>query len=134
MRLLLWVGQRMEYLERYLQMEMWRLRRERYWINWAGGFLVVLIIGGFAAALVLLPAPANEAGLFRVLQGAAGFVGQVLALSSYHFWKTPLNLARDKLGAEGWVRYATLDLDNAIGDQVRRDKERIVEYRTLNKR
>jgi hypothetical protein len=134
MRLLLWVGQRMEYLERYLQMEMWRLRRERYWINWAGGFLVVVIAGAFTAALVLVPAPADEAGLFRVLQAAAGFVGLALALSSYHFWKTPLNLARDKLGAEGWVRYATLDLDNAIGDQVRRDKERIVEYRTLNKR
>jgi hypothetical protein len=69
-----------------------------------------------------------------MLQGAAALVGLVMALSSYAFFKTPVNLARDKLGAEGWVRYSSLDLDNALGDQVRRDKERIVEYRNLNKR
>jgi len=57
-----------------------------------------------------------------------------MALTSYALFKTPVNLARDKLGAEGWVRYATLDLDNAVGDQVNRDKQRVTEYRNLNKR
>ena len=33
--------------------------------------------------------------------------------------------------AEGGL--ASVLLDNAIGDQVRRDKERLVEYRTVNK-
>lgn len=133
MRLLVWVGQRMEYLERFLQMEMWRVRRERYWMSWAGGILVVLTTGLWLAWFAAMAMEPADAGM-RVLQAAAALIGLATAFSSYAFWKTPVNLAKDRLGAEGWVRYATLDLDNSIGDQVRRDKERIVEYRTLNKR
>ena len=132
-RLLMWAGQRMEFLERYVQVEMWRVRRERYWVNWVGGALVILVFGAWAAWLGLQPAPAHGAALFRTLQVLGGAVGALLAWSSYHFWKTPLNLARDKLGAESWVRYADLDLDNTVGDQVSRDKSRLVEYRNLNK-
>ena len=40
---------------------------------------------------------------------------------------------QDKLGIENWVRYASLDVDNAVADQVRRDKERLVEYRALTR-
>lgn len=134
MRLLVWVGQRMEYLERYLQMEMWRTRRERYWLSWAGGLGIVLIMGLWGWWLAMLAPPAGGETDFRILQAASALVGLLMAFSSYALFKTPVNLARDKLGAEGWVRYATLDLDNALGDQVRRDKERIVEYRNLNKR
>ena len=135
-RMTMWVAQRMDFLERFVQVEMWRLRRERYWINWAGGFLVAVITLVFLAVLALQHPPETMpggAGMFRILQLAAAVIGLVLAWTSYHFWKTPLNMARDKLGADGWVRYATLDLDNAIGDQVSRDKGRLVEYRTLNK-
>lgn len=135
-RMTMWVAQRMDFLERFVQVEMWRLRRERYWINWAGGFLVAIITLAFLAVLALMSPPeatTGGAGMFRILQLAAGVIGLVLAWTSYHFWKTPLNMAQDKLGADGWVRYATLDLDNAIGDQVSRDKGRLVEYRTLNK-
>ena len=42
-------------------------------------------------------------------------------------------LLQDKLGIENWVRYASLDVDNAVADQVRRDKERLVEYRALTR-
>lgn len=132
-RMLMWVASRMEYLEKFIQVEMWRVRRERYWVNWAGGALVVLILVGWAVGFLLQPVPAGGGGGFRALQTVGVIVALLLAWSSYHFWKTPLNLARDKLGAESWVRYATLDVDDTIGDQVSRDKNRLVEYRTLNK-
>ena len=109
------------------------MRRERYWINWGGGGLVFVILGAWALAFLLLTPPAGAATGFRVLQGIGLVLGAGFALASYHFWKTPMNLARDKLGAESWIRYATLDLDDTIGDQVSRDKNRLVEYRTLNK-
>ena len=31
------------------------------------------------------------------------------------------------------MRYASLDVDDAVADQVRRDKERLVEYRALTR-
>jgi hypothetical protein len=132
-RLVMWVAKRMEYLEKFIQVEMWRVRRERYWINWIGGGLAFLLTAVWAALFLLQPPPADGPGSFRILQGVGLALGLVLAWASYHFWKTPLNLARDKLGAESWIRYATLDLDDTIGDQVSRDKNRLVEYRTLNK-
>ena len=134
-RLMMWVAQRMEYLEKFIQVEMWRVRRERYWINWAGGFLVVLILAVWGALLLIQtgsPMPAAP-WAFRLFEGLALVLGLGLAWATYHFWKTPLNLARDKLGSEAWIRYATLDLDNTIGDQISRDKERLVEYLNLNK-
>jgi hypothetical protein len=130
-RLLLWVGQRMEYLERYLQMQMWRTRRERYWLSWAGGIGIFLIMGAWTTWLVTRHGGGAE---FRLLQGVGYVFGLVMAFCSYALFKTPVNLARDKLGVEGWIRYAALDLDNAVGDQVNRDKQRITEYRNLNKR
>ncbi len=134
-RLVMWVAKRMEYLEKFIQVEMWRVRRERYWTNWIGGGLVFVIFGAWALLYLLAPtAPAGGAAVgFRVMQGFGLVLGLAFALTSYHVWKTPLNLARDKLGAESWIRYATLDLDDTIGDQVSRDKNRLVEYRTLNK-
>jgi len=135
-RMVMWVAQRMDFLERFVQVEMWRLRRERYWINWVGGILVVAMTAAFLI-FILLGKPSTEMpgglAIFRILQIAAVVIGLGLAWASYNLWKTPLNLAQDKLGADGWVRYATLDLDNAIGDQISRDKGRLVEYRTLNK-
>ncbi|RZJ28724.1 MAG: hypothetical protein EON85_08415, partial [Brevundimonas sp.] len=92
-RLTMWIGARMEYLEKYVQMELWRIRRERYWMRWAQRIMTPLV--------------------FR--------------------WRTPVAAVQEKLGVDGWVRYASLDVDNAVADQVRRDKERLVEYRALTR-
>jgi hypothetical protein len=134
-RLVMWVAKRMEYLEKFIQVEMWRVRRERYWTNWVGGAFALLITVAWAAVFALQPVTemSGGSGGFRVVQGVGVLVGLALGWVSYNFWKTPVNLAKDKLGAESWIRYATLDLDDSIGDQVRRDKSRLVEYRTLNK-
>jgi len=132
-RLTMWLGARMEYLEKHVQMELWRIRRERYWMRWAQRIMtpLVLIIGLLILAFV--PAPETGELGFRALQVLAAALGILVSWMSYFRWRTPTAAIQDKLGVEGWVRYASLDVDNAIADQVRRDKERLVEYRALTR-
>jgi len=133
MRLLLWVAARLEYLEKFTQVEMWRVGRERYWMNWAGGILAVLCTVAGLGFIAMAAPPAGDQTMFRVLQGAALVIGAVVSWASYFKWQTPVNLVRDKFGSESWIRYATLNLDDVVGDQSRRDKERLVEYRSLTR-
>ncbi|HEY1223679.1 MAG TPA: hypothetical protein VGE54_00510 [Brevundimonas sp.] len=130
-RLTMWLAARMEYLEKHIQMELWRVRRERYWMRWAQRILTPLVLIVWAV-LFLIPAPAEVAN-FRILQGVAGVLGLLVSYLSYFRWRTPTAAIQDKLGVDGWVRYASLDVDNAVADQVRRDKERLVEYRALTR-
>ncbi|GAA0639012.1 hypothetical protein [Brevundimonas lenta] len=131
-RLTMWLGARMEYLEKYVQMELWRIRRERYWTRWLQRIATPLILIVWAVLFALEPAPA-DAAWFRGLQGLAGVLALVVSWVSYVRWRTPMEAIQDKLGVEGWVRYASLDVDNSVADQVRRDKERLVEYRALTR-
>ncbi len=131
-RLVMWMGARMEYLEKYVQMELWRVRRERYWMRWFSRFMTPLVLIAGLAVVALEPAPA-EAVTFRALQGLAVLLGVAISWMSYFLWQTPVSAIQDKLGVDGWVRYASLDVDNAVADQVRRDKERLVEYRALTR-
>lgn len=131
-RLTMWIGARMEYLEKYVQMELWRVRRERYWMRWAQRIMTPLVLIVWLALFLLEPAPA-DAGAFRALQAVAVALGVLVSWLSYFRWRTPVAAVQDKLGVEGWVRYASLDVDNAVADQVRRDKERLVEYRALTR-
>jgi hypothetical protein len=132
-RLTMWLGARMEYLEKYVQMELWRVRRERYWMRWLARILTPLVFVAGAVAIALETAPPGHDVAFRGLQGLAVLLSAVVALLSYFRWQTPTSAVQDKLGVENWVRYASLDVDNAVADQVRRDKERLVEYRALTR-
>ena len=132
-RLTMWIGARMEYLEKFAQMELWRVRRERYWMRWVGRITTPFVLLVCVAAFAFWPAPAiNEAG-FRVLQLAGLALAVLVSWLSYYRWQTPTAAVKDKLGVDGWVRYASLDVDNTVGEQVRRDKERLVEYRALTR-
>lgn len=132
-RLVMWIGARMEYLEKFTQMELWRVRRERYWMRWFGRFSTPLVGLIWLWAFASWPAPvADELG-FRVLQALAVILAIGVSLLSYFRWQTPAAAIQEKLGADSWVRYASLDVDNTVGDQVRRDKERLVEYRALTR-
>lgn len=132
-RLLMWIAARMEYLEKHVQVSMWRVRRERYWMDWAGGFLGVVLLGLWIGALSFLPVPKDGAVMFRGLQGLAIVLGVVVSWASFFRWRTPVTLVQDKLDPNSWIRYSTLDLDDTIGEQIRRDKERLVEYRHLTR-
>jgi len=132
-RLTMWIGARMEYLEKFVQMELWRVRRERYWMRWAQRIMTPLVLIVGLAVLALEPAPETGGAGFRGLQILAAVLGLAVSWLSYFRWRTPVAAVQDKLGVEGWVRYASLDVDNAVADQVRRDKERLVEYRALTR-
>lgn len=132
-RLVLWIGSRMEYLEKFAQMELWRVRRERYWMRWVGRVTTPLVFVVWLIVFAFWPAPAGAEALFRLLQLVALGLGVGVSWLSYFRWQTPTAAVKDKLGVDGWVRYASLDVDNTIGDQVRRDKERLVEYRALTR-
>ena len=132
-RLVLWLGARMEHLEKYAQLELWRVRRERYWMRWVGRITTPLVLIVWLALFAFWPAPAGDQIGFRLLQGVALLMGLIVSWLSYYRWQTPTAAVKDKLGLDGWVRYASLDVDNTIGDQVRRDKERLVEYRALTR-
>ena len=132
-RLVMWIAARMEYLEKFAQMELWRVRRERYWMRWVGRITTPFVLLVWLAVFAFWPAPAaNEVG-FRILQLVALGMAFLVSWLSYFRWQTPTGAVKDKLGVDGWVRYASLDVDNTIGDQVRRDKERLVEYRALTR-
>jgi len=132
-RLTMWLGARMEYLEKHVQMELWRVRRERYWMRWAQRIVTPLVLILGLAVLAVEPAPASGEVGFRALQVLAVVLGVIVSWLSYYRWRTPVAAIQDKLGVDGWVRYASLDVDNAVSDQVRRDKERLVEYRALTR-
>ena len=132
-RLTMWLGARMEYLEKYVQMELWRVRRERYWMRWLARILTPMVFVIGVAVLAVQPAPAGHEAAYRGLQALAVVLSAVVSLLSYFRWQTPTSAVQDKLGIENWVRYASLDVDNAVADQVRRDKERLVEYRALTR-
>ena len=131
-RLTMWLGARMEYLEKYVQMELWRIRRERYWTRWLQRFAAPAVLIVWLVLFALEPAPA-EGLAFRGMQALAVVLGLAVTWVSYVRWRTPMEAIQDKLGVEGWVRYASLDVDNSVADQVRRDKERLVEYRALTR-
>jgi len=132
-RLTMWLGARMEYLEKYVQMELWRVRRERYWMRWLSRILTPLVFIGGVALFTLQPGLVGHEVALRSLQGLAVVLSAIVGLLSYFRWQTPTSAVQDKLGIENWVRYASLDVDNAVADQVRRDKERLVEYRALTR-
>lgn len=132
-RLTMWMGARMEYLEKHVQMELWRVRRERYWMRWFARFVTPLVLIVWLALFAMEPIQGNDEAAFRGLQGLAVVLGVLVTWLSYFRWQTPVSAIQDKLGVDGWVRYASLDVDNAVADQVRRDKERLVEYRALTR-
>ena len=131
-RLTMWIGARMEYLEKYVQMELWRVRRERYWTRGVSRIATPLILIVWLVAFAYERPPIDEVA-FRGLQALAVVIGIIISWLSYFRWQTPVGAIQDKLGADSWVRYASLDVDNAVADQVRRDKERLVEYRALTR-
>src|SRR5690606_9048053 len=114
-------------------MELWRVRRERYWMRWFSRFMTPLIFLLWLWLFVLEPVPGVHEMEFRALQVLAVALGAGVSWMSYFLWQTPVAAIQDKLGIDGWVRYASLDVDNAVADQVRRDKERLVEYRNLTR-
>lgn len=132
MRLLMWLAKRMEYIEAYVQVEMWRIRRARFWAATTGLILTLMLLAAGVAAAWLVPNRWSQAS-GPIAPGVVTAVFVLLGYLSYQFWNPSMSIVKEKLAPESWVRFGSLELDRVIGNQVRRDKERISEYLALNK-
>jgi hypothetical protein len=140
-RLLMWIAKRLEYIEKYIQTEMWRIRRQRLWADYGGGVMTVGLAVIAAGLVILTPTPIALRGpaFADVPLGALGIKlitavsFAAIAAGSFFLWKTPYNIANVQLSPENWVRFGHLDLDNTLGDQIKRDKLTIVRNRNVNR-
>src|SRR5690606_35598419 len=94
-RLTMWLGARMEYLEKYVQMELWRVRRERYWMRWLARILTPLVFIAGAAVIAVQSPPAGHEVAFRGLQALAVVLSAVVGLLSYPRWQTSSTAGQD---------------------------------------
>lgn len=140
-RLMMWIAKRMEYVEKFIQVEMWRVRRQRLFAEYVGAGLSIALALMAIAIMFASPTPIALRGpaLANIPIGSVGIklivAGFFLFISAISFfsWQTAPDLVRQQLNPEIWVRFGNLDLDNTIGEQVKKDKERLVEYRTVNR-
>jgi len=129
MTLIYWVAKRLEYVERHVHIEIWRMRRIQYWLNCAGLAVTLVTLAvtlGLLWSVWLLlkihadPLVWTEFAGVNVL--VAGF-----ALASYLLWNTPINLVEQKLQTDNWNRYSQIHVHTKISAQIFRDKQKIID-------
>jgi hypothetical protein len=134
--LIYWLAKRLEYVERYVQIEIWVMRRWHYWLQLYAriGFFVIAV--GFAAATVLTGcltfAPAvldhTKMGPLVPIAYAIAFLAGALTLYiSYFRWNTPLALIEEKLQPVNWKRYRDVHLQEKFAEQIGRDQSEIIQ-------
>lgn len=129
-----WVSQRLEYIERYVQIQMWRIRRAHFFVNRGGYALTWLIALGSLTALGLT-AWLNRFDLLATHPAKWPILALVVLVIGYMnrasyataSWRTPLDLVRDTLKTELWASYGSLKMHERLGRQVHNDKQNLVE-------
>ena len=132
-RLSMWIGARMEYMERFVQMELWRTHREVYFTEWARRIYTSLLIVMWCFEFAFLMISPSDAVASRLVGVVALICGCASSWFALRRWGTDPKDLITGMGIGKWVRHADLDVDDKIADQVRRDKERLVEYRSLTR-
>ena len=138
MRLCLWNPKRIEYIEKFLQSEMQRIRIFMLRTSWQGyglAYGILLAVALAAAAFVAL-----ETWVEWAMKGptlwALGSLGLYLVGVVFGVWFTNRSLITSitlgdisvPLGAEPMgeeARFSDLDFDNKLAEQIRKDKEKI---------
>ena len=129
MTLIYWVAKRLEYIERHVHIEIWRIRRIHYWLNRLAFALTilsaVLATAGLWIAWLMLPGRAEIPTLigFAITNGLVLFY----AVTSYLFWNAPIDLIEQKLQTENWNRYRNIRVHMKISEQIFRDKQKIID-------
>jgi hypothetical protein len=129
MTLIYWVAKRLEYIERHVHVEIWRMRRIHYWLNRAS--LIVAIVALFVPLAVLwsvwllLPDRAQPMMVLGLVLTHALIL--TYALSSYLFWNTPIDLLEQTLQTDNWNRYRSIRVHTKISEQIFRDKQKIID-------
>ena len=125
-----WISQRLDYLERFVQIEMWRVRRAHYFVNrlgwlatWAIG--AVLAVTAAVIAAVVLASQSSDRGLLLGELALATLANAFMTWTSYAnaSWRTPLTFVAEALHPQDWERYTDLELDRSLFEQARHDKQ-----------
>ena len=116
-RLIIWVAKRMEYMEKYLQPEMWRIGRMQTWCRIGGR---IVLYASFAAALALEAVRLTLGGL-PVLQGGLAIVGAVVAWAVSRKFNLAPGYVQNTLQKDV-PTIASARMDDIIGEMVRNDK------------
>jgi hypothetical protein len=133
-KVLLWLSKRMEYIEKSIQLELWRIRVWHWLTNRRGVVLLylfavlpLLVLG--SAALVAGALGSRAFASPSLLLDAALWAGFsiVLAWISNRVANTAPNFLSSSIDTSVWKLYGDLDLHEVLGEQVARDKRRILE-------
>ena len=129
MTLIYWVAKRLEYIERHVHIEIWRIRRIHYWLNRLALALTVLSavlpIAGLWIAWASLPARMDV--LTMIGFAITNVLVVFYAVTSYLFWNAPIDLIEQKLQTENWNRYRNIRVHTKISEQIFRDKQKIID-------
>lgn len=129
MTLIYWVAKRLEYIERHVHIEIWRMRRIHYWLNRAAFAVAILALIIPIAVLwivwLLLPDRALPMTIVDLVVTHVLIVGY--ALASYLFWNTPIDLLEQTLQTGNWNRYRNIRVHTKIAEQIFRDKQKIID-------
>lgn len=129
-----WVSQRLEYIERFVQIQMWRVRRGHYFVNRAGLYLTRALAVLSAVVLVGLVWVNHEAlqALPPVKLALLALAASAIAVMNYasyawRAWRTPLLLVKQSLGADKWRRYSDLDMQQRLYKAIQAAKQDFID-------
>ncbi len=125
---LYWLAKRLEYLERSTEIEMWRIRRSHFWWQWLGLGLTGLIAGLTVTFLCIVwwvgmtPGSQGEFWISILLI----FIASVASFQLSR-WNPEIDDVKTNLDTDKWGKYGALNVHDTIGNQLRMDKERILQ-------
>ncbi|CAN5201947.1 hypothetical protein BH09PSE2_BH09PSE2_23390 [soil metagenome] len=85
-RLSMWLGARMEYLERFVQMQLWRARREWFFLKWGSRVVLVLMVAIWSAAALWMNLHPGHGAESRWLAVVVLVMGVAAAAASWRYW------------------------------------------------
>ncbi|MGZ3298139.1 MAG: hypothetical protein ACXU8O_03915 [Asticcacaulis sp.] len=133
--LVYWLGRRQENLERYTQLEIWRIRRAHYYYRIADSLSNHLLLAatgaglGVLATFMLLYGPSLP--FDPVMAGAGAALALTLAACQWRLsamrWNTDLDLIEATIDVANWDRFEKVRLAERLADQVFRDKQYLLQ-------
>lgn len=126
-RLAMWMPKRIEYLEKFLQSEMQRIRVFRIWTDALGNLSATLTWLACAVAILIVAQISGVSSAPFLAAAITGLSGSALlaVMSTQAKFSLDNKLIRRWIGDDDWPRFSGIGLDVDFGEIIRRDKDRI---------